>query len=70
MFALFWMLEMAAGGGKEEGDIYKARLTTTWQSGLLDRERHMQKQQLALTVILKLVMRWSDQYHLDSFKYS
>ena len=41
MFALFWMLEMAAGGGKEEGDIYKARLTTTWQSGLLDREGHM-----------------------------
>ena len=33
MFALFWMLEMAGVGGKEEGDTYKARLTTTLQSG-------------------------------------
>ena len=40
------------------------------ERAFLDREGHMQKQQLALTVILKLVMWWSDQRHLDCFKYS
>ena len=38
----------------------------------IDRGRRLQAEtaQSALTVILKLVMQWSDQYHLDCFRYS
>ena len=40
--------------------------------GCTSRERGLQAEtaQTALTVILKLVMQWSDQRHLDCFKYN
>ena len=34
------------------------------------RELHTETAQLALMVILKLIMQWSDQSHLDFLKYS
>ena len=36
-----------------------------WREGV-----HAETAQSAVTVILKLVMQWSDQCHLDCFKYS
>ena len=43
-----------------------------WVRALIDRARelHAETAQSALTVILKLIMQWSDQCHLDCFKYS
>ena len=44
---------------------YRERAFTCEGRGL-----HADVVQLALTVILKLVLQWSDQHHLDYFKYS
>ena len=43
-----------------------------WARAFTDGGRglHAETAQSALTVILKLVMWWSDQRHLDCFKYS
>ena len=52
------------------------QLASPWQSkeSLMvvgrGRELHTETAQLALMVILKLIMQWSDQSHLDFLKYS
>ena len=35
-----------------------------------ERELHVETVRSALTITLKLVMQWSDQRHLDCFKYT
>ena len=62
-------------GVGEVGLLSKGRLPPTdyqWRSTFRDGERglHVETAQSALRIILKLVMLWSDQYHLDCFKYS
>ena len=44
---------------------------TQWARVFIDRQRglHAEAAQSALTVILKLVIQWTDQRHLDCFKY-
>ena len=59
----------------EGGLPSKGRLPATdhqWARAFIDRGRglHSETAQSALKVILKLVMQWSDQCHLDCFKYS
>ena len=63
------------GVGDEGGFLSKGRLPATdnqWARAFIDRGRglHAETAQSALTVTLKLVMRWPDQRHLDCFKYS
>ena len=58
-------------GGKEDScpKAGSPPLTIGGKSFYRRRER-AETAQAALTGILKLVMQWSDQWHLDCFKYS
>ena len=76
-FALLRRLAAKAGGRGEllsKGRLDSPPLTVSGQEfqGCIGGGRglHAETAQSALTVILKLVMRWSDQWHLDCFKYS
>ena len=66
----------AGNWGESEGGghLSKDLLSLTgnqWARAFIDRGRglHAESAQSALTVILKLVMSWSDQHHLDCFEY-
>ena len=75
--ALFWIPATGAGGGYGGGDVCLSRgqLSATYiqQVGKsfyrLREGLHAETAQSALTVILKLVIQWTDQRHLDCFKY-
>ena len=61
--------------GGEGGLLSRGRLPSTDNQGtraFIDRGRRLQAEtaQPALTVILKLIMWWSDQRYLDYFRYS
>ena len=60
--------------GGRGGHLSKGQLPTRTISGqellYMEEKGYLQKQQSALIVILKLVMRWFGQRHLDCFKYS
>lgn len=65
-FALFWMLAMEGKGG-----LLSKGLTTLQPLGKeLLRMQGGGCMHSQLTVILKLIMRWSDQHHLNYYKYS
>ena len=62
------------GGNEGGGHLSKDILTLTdnqWARAFIGRGRglHSESAQSALTVILTLVMWWSDQHHLDCFEY-
>ena len=73
--ALFHGLATWCGSWAEGGRLSEGRLPPTDKQGaraFIDGGRglHMERAESALTVILKLVLQWSDQHHLDCFKYS
>ena len=72
-FALLWMLSAGGGGGRTP--VQRPTPPSPDNQGaraFVDRGRglHAETAQPALTVILKIGHRWSDQCHLDCFRYS
>ena len=61
----------ASNRGGCEGGGHLSLTGNQWARAFIDRGRglHSESAQSALTVILKLVMSWSDQHHLDCFEY-
>ena len=73
----FDRVRVPARGFRSQSEVHsfaKANSPTDhqWAKAFVGRERglHAETAQSALTVVLKLVMGWSDQHHLDCFKYS
>ena len=69
-----FILDAGEGEGSEGGLLSKVNSPhpdKQWARAFVDRGRglHSESAQSALTVILKLVMSWSDQHHLDCFEY-
>ena len=70
-FALFWMPATGLGGGRADSCPKADSLTDNQGArAFIDGGRGLRAEtaQSALTVVLKLVMRWSDQRPLDCFK--